>query len=78
MKVTLWNELNDRVAEKISGGFANPNNNGNGSENSGFNGIIAASKSNPVAETSPNSPKYGFSGGVANSDHLFQIKGVIG
>jgi hypothetical protein len=78
MKVTLWKELNDEVSEKISGGFANPYNNGNGLENSFQNGVIAVFKSTPASETSPNSPKYGIPGGVANSDHFFQYIGVIG
>jgi hypothetical protein len=78
MEVKLWNELNDQVAENISGGYANPENNGSGSENSGINGVIAVNKSTSTSEISPNSPKYEGFGGVANSDHYFQSTGLIG
>ena len=55
----MFRDLSNQEQEVVSGGYANPNNKGNGSENSGENGITALFKT--IAGT-------GF--GVSNSDHV--------
>lgn len=77
-KSKMFIKLTDQACQILTGGYANPENNGNGSINSGSNGFISVFKSASASDTSPNSPKFGYPGGVSNADHFFQNVGAIG
>jgi hypothetical protein len=72
--LTLFSELTDSCAEMISGGTANPANNGMGTENSAsgpaVENCVKAFNNSPNTPGNGNNPKSGFAG-VANCDHTF-------